>query len=147
MPARRSIAAHPMISSGVEMPYHIGDAACQWHNVLSPRYEKKCEELYDTVVVGRARAPTSAVACTEVSLKVNAAIKANPLVLRGGCKGGSGGGTSKGGSTGKGSGGGGTGGKSGAGKGQGGGNSPAGWPSTTGNPSGGGRSNNPPKSK
>ena len=41
----------------------------------------------------------------------------------------------------------GKGGTPGAGKGQGGGNSPAGWPSTTGNPSGGGRSNNPPKSK
>mmetsp|Transcript_23737 Transcript_23737/g.40618 ORF Transcript_23737/g.40618 Transcript_23737/m.40618 type:complete len:109 (+) Transcript_23737:54-380(+) len=93
-------------------------------------------------------APASASACTELSLKAHAPVNAIPLVLalRGGRKGGGGGGTCKGGSSGKGSGGG-KGGTPGAGKGQGGGNSPAGWPSTTGNPSGGGRSNNPPKSK
>jgi len=60
------------------------------------------------------------------------------LRLRGG-KGGGGGGGGKGGGGGGGKGGGGGGGGNGGGRGQGNG---GGWPSTTGNPSGGGRSNN-----
>eukprot|EP00908_Phaeocystis_cordata_P015149 Transcript_26262.p1 GENE.Transcript_26262~~Transcript_26262.p1 ORF type:complete len:330 (-),score=91.91 Transcript_26262:54-965(-) len=75
------------------------------------------------------------------------------LALRGGRKGGGGGGGGGGKGSGGGGGkggaggskGGGGGGRAGAGQGQGGGNSKAGWPSTTGKPSGGGRSNNPPK--
>lgn len=60
----------------------------------------------------------------------------------GGGKGGGGGGKGGGGGGGKGGGGGGGGGKGGGGGGKG----PGGWPSTTGNPSGGGRSNAPPSS-
>ena len=87
-------------------------------------------------------AHASAVASTKLAMEANAPRNPMPLVLalRGGRKGGGGGGRAggggKGGSGGKGGG--------GAGQGKGGGNSPAGWPSTTGNPSGGGRSNNPP---